>query len=134
MLKSSEMKKIYAIKGIFESLAGNLSLAGKPSDEGDFLSFCSYLLECYTASKLTYQTDRWLGIAGLAMRLSQTVGVTCTADLWKENLVECLGWYIPRHLDVQPFSVIESTAPSWSGSTSVLQSRAPPQSVIMSLP
>jgi len=53
----------------------------------------SELVGRYSASQLTFESDRLAAIAGLASRAASSWGKTYIAGLWKEELPRSLLWY-----------------------------------------
>ena len=78
MASRRDKHSLHAIKAIFEDL-GNASSC----NDRDVLSSLHFtwtqLLRSYTAGTLTYQTDKWLAIAGLASRLGLAAKMTIMA-------------------------------------------------------
>jgi len=54
------------------------------------------LLGKYSTSSLTLESDRLFAVAGLALRVGQSLKITYLAGLWKEDLPYCLLWCVKR--------------------------------------
>ncbi|KAF5703420.1 hypothetical protein FMUND_13002 [Fusarium mundagurra] len=52
----------------------------------------SWTLKQYTASDLTYESDRLIAIAGLAKSIAARTGETYFAGIWLESWMQCLLW------------------------------------------
>ncbi|KAF2251085.1 HET-domain-containing protein [Trematosphaeria pertusa] len=70
------------------------------------------LLEAYTASELTFQSDKLVAIGGLVQRLGSQTGQKFIRGLWGDSFYEGLLWVrsTPQSLERIP----EAEAPSWS--------------------
>ena len=72
-------------------------------------SLWSDVVTAYTSTRLTYGSDRWLAVAGLAQRYTERTGQTLVAGLRWDRLLEDLCWW--SH---SPAGRLSNGAPTWS--------------------
>lgn len=99
------------------------------------------MIEDYSNRELTFAGDRLLAIAGIASELHAFFKDTYLAGLWKEDLVQQLGWrqVENHHASSSPY-ILSRTAPSWSwasvdgavkfGALYAVPDRPPPTAII----
>ncbi|KAL8675755.1 MAG: hypothetical protein Q9224_007388, partial [Gallowayella concinna] len=63
----------------------------------------------YTATVLTYESDKWLAISGLARRYMEKTGRRLVAGLHLDFILEELAWWSDR-----PVGRLSNGAPTWS--------------------
>ena len=69
----------------------------------------------YSIKKLTFESDRLPALAGIAARVSKTLGLTYLAGIWKEDMARGLCWYVQwSDDDVQEKKAQGERGPSWS--------------------
>jgi hypothetical protein len=69
------------------------------------------LIARYSALNLTLMSDKITAIAGLASRFAESFKTTYLAGLWKEDLPNCLLWYVVQSGSSKR---LETCVPSWS--------------------
>ncbi|KAE8443499.1 hypothetical protein EG329_001811 [Mollisiaceae sp. DMI_Dod_QoI] len=69
------------------------------------------IVEDYTRSMLTHETDKLIAIGGIAAKVQSVLNDTYLAGLWLRNLAGDLLWECEKWDDVKPKQYI---APSWS--------------------
>jgi hypothetical protein len=79
------------------------------SDESLRDSLWNRVVEQYTSTELTYESDRWLAVSGLATRYMERTGQTFVAGLRWDRLLEDMSWW--SH---SPAGKLSNGAPSWS--------------------
>jgi hypothetical protein len=82
--------------------------------DGDYYSWAPNwwrIVHDYTACSLSFPSDRWAAITGLATMVENKVGSRLVHGLWEMKLAEEMMWTVsgPRH-DVR----VEGQGPSWS--------------------
>lgn len=68
------------------------------------------IVEQYSSTKLTYDSDRLPALSGIAARQQQVTGGQYLAGMWRESLVAQLSWEVLRKKSRRP----EWRAPTWS--------------------
>jgi len=79
------------------------------SDESLRDSLWNRVVEQYTSTELTYESDRWLAVSGLATRYMERTGQTFVAGLRWDHLLEDMTWW--SH---SPAGKLSNGAPTWS--------------------
>ncbi|KAL8687816.1 MAG: hypothetical protein Q9218_006118 [Villophora microphyllina] len=72
-------------------------------------SLWNKVVEEYTNTNLTYESDKWLAISGLAERYMERTGRTLYAGLHQDQLLRDMGWW--SH---SPAGRLSNGAPTWS--------------------
>jgi hypothetical protein len=92
-------------------------------DQDDALPFQGWysMIEDYTGRNISYRTDTFPALSGLAQQINALSGVNYRAGLWESDLTRGLLWAVTnpqcpvRWKEVSPVhSKTEYTAPSWS--------------------
>jgi hypothetical protein len=72
------------------------------------------LIEQYTRSQLTYESDRFPAIAGITARFRSILNDKCIAGLWEKTLPEDLLWRRLIRKEYDRRDIAESQLPTWS--------------------
>ena len=75
----------------------------------DWECFWWKMVREYTASKLTFDSDKWTAFSGLATTVEQIAGTRLYHGLWESNLFDELLWKV-----LKPGRRVDFGAPSWS--------------------
>ncbi|MCJ1379930.1 hypothetical protein MMC17_003033 [Xylographa soralifera] len=78
-------------------------------DWADWECFWWKMVKEYTASKLTFDSDKWAAFSGLATVVEQHTRTQLYHGLWKSNLSDELLWKV-----LKPGRRVDFDAPSWS--------------------
>jgi hypothetical protein len=71
------------------------------------------IVETYTKCRLTYPSDKFVAISGLAVVFQELIKDIYLAGLWKSRLLDCLVWEVLWYVDRILKPAIYK-APSWS--------------------
>ncbi|MCJ1390639.1 hypothetical protein MMC18_003500 [Xylographa bjoerkii] len=81
----------------------------RSGDWADWECFWWKMVKEYTASKLTFDSDKWTAFSGLAMAVEQHAQTRLHHGLWESNLFDELLWKV-----FKPGRRVDFDAPSWS--------------------
>ncbi|MCJ1322547.1 hypothetical protein MMC15_007896 [Xylographa vitiligo] len=82
---------------------------GRSGDWADWECFWWKMVKEYTASKLTFDSDKWTAFSGLATAVERHTRTRLYHGLWESNLFEELLWKV-----LKPGRRVDFNAPSWS--------------------
>ena len=98
---------------IGNQLKQNLRKALESQTRDEMAACWRSIVEDYTMLKITYETDLFPAIAGLARRIHDQYGDDYLAGLWRSSFISDLVWQV-RHSVKTPQKMIVSNLPSWS--------------------
>lgn len=78
-------------------------------DWADWECFWWKMVKEYTASKLTFDSDKWTAFSGLAKAVEQHTRTRLYHGLWESNIFDELLWKV-----LEPGRRVDYDAPSWS--------------------
>ncbi|MCJ1286006.1 hypothetical protein MMC26_005348 [Xylographa opegraphella] len=81
----------------------------RSGDWADWECFWWKMVKEYTASKLTFDSDKWTAFSGLAIAIEQHTQTRLYHGLWESNVFDELLWKV-----LKPGRRLDFDAPSWS--------------------
>jgi hypothetical protein len=98
---------------IFHRDVENPCLLRNPTELGNRISW-DFIIEEYSARRITHEKDRLPALAGLAVQYAKATGHTYLAGLWREGLLRSLLWERSDDSDSEYAWRVNKYAPSWS--------------------